>query len=30
MKATNLMRCSYLVLDEADKMFHLGKLSIPK
>lgn len=24
MKATNLLRCSYLVLDEADKMFHLG------
>jgi len=25
MKATNLMRCSYLVLDEADKMFNLGE-----
>lgn len=24
MKATNLLRCSYLVLDEADKMFMLG------
>ncbi|CAG9806637.1 unnamed protein product [Chironomus riparius] len=24
MKATNLMRCTYLVLDEADKMFNLG------
>ena len=24
MKATNLMRCSYLVLDEADKMFNMG------
>ncbi|KAG5670871.1 hypothetical protein PVAND_001104 [Polypedilum vanderplanki] len=23
-KATNLLRCSYLVLDEADKMFNLG------
>lgn len=23
-KATNLLRCSYLVLDEADKMFQLG------
>ena len=24
MKATNLLRCTYLVLDEADKMFMLG------
>ncbi|CRK90017.1 CLUMA_CG003742, isoform A [Clunio marinus] len=24
MKATNLLRCSYLVLDEADKMFNMG------
>lgn len=24
MKATNLARCTYLVLDEADKMFQLG------
>lgn len=24
MKATNLIRCSYLVLDEADKMFQMG------
>lgn len=24
MKATNLRRCSYLVLDEADKMFNMG------
>lgn len=23
MKATNLLRCSYLVLDEADKMFNM-------
>jgi ATP-dependent RNA helicase DDX42 len=23
-KATNLQRCTYLVLDEADKMFSMG------
>lgn len=24
MKATNFLRCTYLVLDEADRMFDMG------
>lgn len=30
MKATNLLRCSYLVLDEADKMFNMVIINYPK